>query len=71
MKFSLKSEWDISKNEMKERKPGGARGVLEFNTYLRREGCWEITHIDTWGKEVSKKAPKFNTYYLNGPLPVK
>jgi len=25
-------------------------GVLEFNTYLRREGCWEITHIDTWGE---------------------
>jgi len=43
-------------------------GVLEFNTYLKREGCWEIAHIDTPGEGVSKKAPKFNTYYLNGPI---
>jgi hypothetical protein len=28
----------------------GRWGVLEFNTYLRREGCWEITHIDTRGE---------------------
>jgi hypothetical protein len=50
---------------------GGPKGVLQFNMYLRREGCWEITHIKTRGEGVSKKAPKFNTYYLNGPFGVK
>jgi len=46
----------------------GEGGVLKFNTYFRREGCWEIKHIDTRGEGVSKKASKFNMYYLNGLL---
>jgi hypothetical protein len=61
MKFSLKLDLKMKPEER------GPRGVLQFNTYLRREGCWEITHINTRGAGVSKKAPKFNTYYLNGP----
>jgi hypothetical protein len=58
--FLFKSGWCRFKNE-------AGRGVLEFNTYLRREGCWEITLFDTRGRGLSKNAPKFNMYYLNGP----
>jgi hypothetical protein len=35
MKFSLKSWLDRLK-------------MKPFNTYIRREGCWE--HIETWGE---------------------
>jgi len=37
---------------------GRGGGVLKFNTYLRREGCWEITHIDTWGEGGVQKGSK-------------
>jgi hypothetical protein len=66
IKFSFKSGWCRFKKSSWER-GGRGGGFLKFNTYLRREGCWEITHIDARGSGVSKKAPKFNTYYLNGP----
>jgi hypothetical protein len=52
MKFSLKSGWDkLKKNEARRE----GRGVIEFNTYLRREGCWEITHMGGGGVQKGSK----------------